>query len=83
MILTMELKPSFMSAFLVIFLVMAASKEVIIKVEGRGEFRCPKMIECKSVCQGYPNCCVNGQCLCEPCRTLLPQPLESSSPPEN
>ncbi|KAF4357819.1 hypothetical protein F8388_024430 [Cannabis sativa] len=58
-------------------------KEVIIKVEGRGEFRCPKMIECNSVCQGYPNCCVNGQCLCEPCRTLLPQPLESSSPPEN
>uniref|UniRef100_A0A803QQP1 CCHC-type domain-containing protein n=1 Tax=Cannabis sativa TaxID=3483 RepID=A0A803QQP1_CANSA len=59
------------------------SEEVIIKVEGRGEFRCPKMIECNSVCQGYPNCCVNGQCLCEPCRTLLPQPLESSSPPEN
>ncbi|PON76769.1 hypothetical protein TorRG33x02_242080 [Trema orientale] len=66
-------KPSVKSAFLVIlFLVMAASKQVILRGEARGGFRCPRMIDCNSVCQGFPNCCVNGQCFCQPCTSLSP-----------
>lgn len=32
--------------------------------EARGPFLCPRMIDCKSVCQGYPWRCVDGQCIC-------------------
>ena len=43
-----------------------------LRVEARGAFRCPRMIDCNSVCQGFPSCCVNGQCFCQTCRSLPP-----------
>ena len=42
-----------------------AGKE--LRAEGRGAFRCPRMIDCSKVCNGFPNCCVNGQCICQAC----------------
>ena len=36
-------------------------------IEARGPFECPRMLDCNKVCQGLPNCCVNGQCICQKC----------------
>ncbi|KAI4357268.1 hypothetical protein L6164_001229 [Bauhinia variegata] len=44
-------------------------------VEGRGPFRCPRMIDCNNVCQGFTKCCVDGQCICQPCSEIPPPAL--------
>ncbi|EXB44927.1 hypothetical protein L484_026515 [Morus notabilis] len=62
---------SIKSVFLVICILVMASTAPG-GVEARGEFKCPRMIECNSVCQGFPNCCLNGRCFCQPCSTLPP-----------
>ncbi|XP_050117158.1 uncharacterized protein LOC126594931 [Malus sylvestris] len=33
--------------------------------EARGKLRCPGMIDCSSVCEGFPWRCVNGECICD------------------
>ncbi|GMN65029.1 hypothetical protein TIFTF001_034092 [Ficus carica] len=63
--------------FLVIFLAMTSTR-----AEARGPFQCPRMIDCSSVCQGFPNCCVSCQCICQPCSSIpLPHPIRSSPCP--
>ena len=36
----------------------------IPKADARGDFRCPRMIDCSKVCQGFPYKCVDGKCIC-------------------
>ena len=38
--------------------------EGILKTDARGDFRCPRMIDCSKVCQGFPYKCVDGKCIC-------------------
>ncbi|KAK8977130.1 hypothetical protein V6N11_021219 [Hibiscus sabdariffa] len=33
--------------------------------EARGPFCCPCMVNCSSVCQGFPSRCVNCKCICD------------------
>uniref|UniRef100_A0A5B7B1Q1 Uncharacterized protein n=1 Tax=Davidia involucrata TaxID=16924 RepID=A0A5B7B1Q1_DAVIN len=63
-------KAPFKMAFLFILLVTASDmpfSRIPIRATARGPFRCPRMIDCPSVCQGFANCCVNGECICEKC----------------
>uniref|UniRef100_A0A6N2N7M0 Uncharacterized protein n=1 Tax=Salix viminalis TaxID=40686 RepID=A0A6N2N7M0_SALVM len=32
--------------------------------DARAPVRCPRMIDCGSVCQGFPYKCVDGKCIC-------------------
>ncbi|CAL5188461.1 unnamed protein product [Lathyrus oleraceus] len=56
---------SFALIFLMVLLICISGKPS--SVEARGPFECPRMIDCTKVCQGYPSCCVNGQCICKAC----------------
>ncbi|KAF8021359.1 hypothetical protein BT93_G1715 [Corymbia citriodora subsp. variegata] len=48
------------SSKLVFYVVLSA----LALVEASGYFRCPRMINCTQVCQGYPSRCVDGKCIC-------------------
>ncbi|KAA8532827.1 hypothetical protein F0562_033056 [Nyssa sinensis] len=63
-------KTPFKMAFLFILLVTTSDvpfSRIRNRANARGPFRCPRMIDCDSVCQGFPNCCVHGECICEKC----------------
>ncbi|KAM0964762.1 hypothetical protein ACFX13_021158 [Malus domestica] len=63
----MERKPSFKFASLVLLLAIIACMAMwnMPGAEARGKLRCPGMIDCSSVCEGFPWRCVNGECICD------------------
>ena len=38
---------------------------MVPKVDARGDFQCPRMIDCHKVCQGHPYKCEGGKCIYE------------------
>ncbi|KAL9352357.1 hypothetical protein Peur_055037 [Populus x canadensis] len=53
------------SISLIFFLITTAG--TLLKMPGadaRAPARCPRMIDCSSVCQGFPYKCVDGECIC-------------------
>ncbi|KAK8615171.1 hypothetical protein V6N13_068952 [Hibiscus sabdariffa] len=47
---------------------LAKSDSSLLRLRGaeaRGPFCCPRMVNCSSVCQGFPSCCVNCKCICD------------------
>ena len=56
----------------------------IPKVDARGDFQCPRMIDCNKVCQGLPYKCVEGKCICGQAKETLvfnsASQLEASRP---
>ncbi|KAL5766801.1 hypothetical protein ACOSP7_017418 [Xanthoceras sorbifolium] len=53
---------------LFLFFLVAASIMAFLSMPGaeaRGPFRCPRMLDCNQVCQGFPNRCVDGKCICK------------------
>ncbi|KAL6294934.1 hypothetical protein ACE6H2_003076 [Prunus campanulata] len=62
----MEKKPSFKFASLALLLLFSAvAVWKMPGAEARGKLRCPRMIDCSKVCQGFPWRCVNGDCICD------------------
>ncbi|KAJ9141512.1 hypothetical protein P3X46_032040 [Hevea brasiliensis] len=64
------------TAFFVIFFL--ASSGLWGEYEGGAEafhLRCPRTIDCNQVCNGFPNCCIDGQCYCNPCPSIAHQHL--------
>ncbi|KAJ7953987.1 hypothetical protein O6P43_025613 [Quillaja saponaria] len=50
---------------LLVFISLTVTSGMIPGAEAYGPFRCPHMIDCNKVCQGFPNRCVDGQCICD------------------
>ncbi|KAK8508013.1 hypothetical protein V6N13_055477 [Hibiscus sabdariffa] len=51
-----------------ISLFVMASDSSLLRLRGaeaRGPFCCPRMVNCSSVCQGFPSRCVNCKCICD------------------
>ncbi|KAL4396195.1 hypothetical protein HN51_000720 [Arachis hypogaea] len=69
-----------------ILLFVCISVEVA-RIEARGPFECPRMINCESVCQGFPSCCINGKCICQKCPSQKTeddyQPLQDTTKPNS
>ncbi|PRQ40528.1 hypothetical protein RchiOBHm_Chr4g0437001 [Rosa chinensis] len=63
----MEKKPSVKLASLLLLLATMTCMALwrMPVAEARGELQCPRMIDCSSVCQGYPWRCVDGKCICD------------------
>ncbi|GAB4840189.1 hypothetical protein Ancab_020954 [Ancistrocladus abbreviatus] len=62
----------FKITFLVALLTIAPGAGMMQNAEAREHVKCPRLLHCSDVCQGYPSCCVNGECICQSCASLPP-----------
>ncbi|KAF9674190.1 hypothetical protein SADUNF_Sadunf10G0101700 [Salix dunnii] len=58
-------KTSMKLNFTVIFFIITTGMLLTMPgADARAPARCPRMIDCNSVCQGFPYKCVDGKCIC-------------------